>query len=289
MGRDLAEQFSAASAVFDRVSKATGQDARRICWHLSEDELRQTENAQLALFTAGVAAYEALVSEGIEADVFAGHSVGEYAALVAAGILTVEDGAKLVRHRGLVMADAGRKQPGTMAAIVGLEREVLESICSSTFGIVAVANDNCPGQLVISGEIAAVESAGALAKEAGAKLVVRLNVSGAFHSPLMEEPAKSMRPVLDRATFSSAGTVVSNVTARVVEDPFEWPQLLEEQLRKPVRWTESMQTVLAMDDASFVECGGGDVLSKLMKRIDKTAPTAQIQDSESLGRFVEEN
>ena len=180
------------------------------------------------------------------------------------------------------MANAGRRQPGTMAAVLGLERDELEGVCRSVHGVVVIANDNCPGQLVISGEIEAVAAAGKAATDQGAKRVLPLNVSGAFHSPLMEESATEMRKALDAATFSSGDRVFSNVTAQPVLQPGRWPDLLESQLKSPVRWTETIQNMLNEGISTFIECGPGEVLSGLIKRIDRDAKTFKVNDLDSL-------
>lgn len=286
MGRDLHDTFPIARAVFDRVSDATGIDARRICFELDEDTLRQTQNAQLALYTCGVAAASVLVEGlGCGPTLLAGHSVGEYAALAAGGIVSIEDGARLVRRRGELMAAEGGIRPGTMAAVLGLDREVLESVCHRAGGessTVVVANDNCPGQLVISGDRDAVERAGALASESGAKRILPLNVSGAFHSPLMHEASVKMRAALDQATFASGLAVVANVTAKEERDPAQWPDLLQLQLVSPVRWTESVGEMIARGTRTFVECGVGEVLCGLIRRIDRDVTTLAVYDSVSL-------
>jgi [acyl-carrier-protein] S-malonyltransferase len=230
-----------------------------LCFESDEETLRQTQNAQLALFTCGVSAYRVL---GQEAKAVAGHSVGEYAALVAAEVLTIEAGAKLVRRRGELMAKAGQ---GTMAAVLGLDRPTLEEICANTEGMVVIANDNCPGQLVISGEVDSVRLAGEAAVAKGAKRVLPLNVSGAFHSPLMAEAADAFREAVASTTFSAGSMpVYSNVTSEPAND---WPSLLVEQLKSPVRWTEIIQHMLRDGIEDFAECGPGDVLKGLIKRI----------------------
>lgn len=294
MGRELVEAFVEAQKVFDEVSEATGLDLRHICFELDEDTLRQTENAQIALYTCGVAAYACFrTSGGTQAAYAAGHSIGEYAALAAAGILSIADGARLVAVRGKVMAESGRDRQGGMAAILGLERTVLEGVCNeASVGdeVVVIANDNCPGQLVISGDKAAVDRACAKATEAGAKRALPLNVSGAFHSPLMEEPAKQMAEALKKATFGpDNGTqVIGNVEAEINADPSRWAGLLEAQLRNPVRWTESVQNLLARGTTTFVESGGGEVLSGLIRRIDKTAKCLRASDPETIRNAVQE-
>lgn len=280
MGQDLYAAYPVARGVFEEVSESVGTDVAFLCFESSEESLRQTQNAQLALFTCGVAAYRALE---VMPAAFAGHSVGEYAALVAAEVVSLGDGARLVRRRGEVMASAGNLRSGTMAAVLGLEREELEAVCAAVEGTCVIANDNCPGQLVISGDVNAVQAASALAVERGAKRALPLNVSGAFHSPLMEEPARDMAVALSQVEFRSGiAPVYSNVTARPVADAAQWPDLLERQLKSPVLWTDSVRSMLAGGVTSFVECGAGEVLSGLIRRIDRESRCFRVVDSATL-------
>jgi len=273
MGMALIAESGAAAEVFDRASEAVDIDLWALC-NYDEETLRQTQNAQLALFVCGVAAFGAYGHEFADGFVAAGHSVGEYAALTAAGFLSIEDGAKLVRTRGELMAAAGQTNPGTMAAVLGLERDAIQTVLDGIDGVVVIANDNCPGQLVISGEVSAVQAASAALSAAGAKRVLPLNVSGAFHSPLMAEPAIRMGEALRAATFHPGRCpVYSNVLASPVVDPTVWPDLLERQLSSPVRWTESVQRMIEDGVDRFVELGGGSVLCGLIGRIDKSVAT----------------
>lgn len=283
MGRSLYEGRPEAKQVFDEVSEAVGVDLAKLCFESDEDALRETQNAQLALFTVGVASFVCLQDSGIQVQALAGHSVGEYAALAAAGVVPVSIAARLVKRRGELMAVAGKEHPGTMAAVLGLERSDLDAVCVEVSGIVVVANDNCPGQLVISGEVEAVRAAGELAASRGAKRVLPLNVSGAFHSPLMEEPARQLGEALMDAEFGlGIAPVYSNVTAEPALDAERWSRLLEDQLRSPVRWTESVRNMVRDGVTTFVECGPGEVLSGLIRRIHKEATTLRTGDLESL-------
>lgn len=290
MGKELYDLRPESRQVFETVTKATGIDAAKLCFETDEETLRQTQNAQLALYTCSVAAWSCLSAHlqgEVRIDGVAGHSVGEYAALAAAGVLSVEEGASLVQTRGQIMAKAGEKHPGTMAAILGLDRDALEKVCKSTPGIVVIANDNCPGQLVISGEVEAVAKAGEAAIAAGAKRALPLNVSGAFHSPLMDESAVEMRKALDQATFAEGwGRVFSNVTAQPVVQQGVWPDLLERQLKSPVRWTETIQNMVNEGVKTYIECGVGDVLSGLLKRIDRDSKGLRVNSLETLEEAV---
>lgn len=281
MGSALRAAFPEAETVFTEVSEALGFDVAKLCDDSTEDELRATQNAQVALFTAGVAAYRVLPI----GEIFAGHSVGEYAAIAASGQISVTDGARLVRLRGELMASAGSDRPGTMAAVLGLERDALAAVCkeaSTESELVVIANDNCPGQLVISGDVVAVGRASTLATEAGAKRVLPLNVSGAFHSPLMADAARTMGERLHQTTFAAGKPVVANVTAEINPNPSDWQCLLEAQLLNPVRWTESVQFMLSQGVTTFVEFGVGEVLGGLVRRVSKEVTTAAVFDLESL-------
>lgn len=290
MGKELFDAHSEAREVFGQVSSATGIDVTKLCFESDEENLRQTQNAQIALFTTSVAAFRVLAVRipSLNIEAAAGHSVGEYAALAAAGVVSVPDGAKLVQKRGQVMASAGREQPGTMAAVLGLEVEALRAVCAEAGGLVVVANDNCPGQLVISGEVEAVQRASALAQERGAKRVLPLNVSGAFHSPLMKKPAEEMATALDPELFRLGQiTVYANVTAEPAMDAERWPKLLEDQLQNPVRWTETVQNMIRDGVDTFIECGSGEVLCGLVRRISKDVCTLNVGDEASLAKTFE--
>lgn len=283
MGQDLYKQNSYARQVFDQVEQATGINVSSLCFNSDEETLRQTQNAQIALYTCGLAAFYAFhdACPTVKFNAAAGHSVGEYAALVAAGILSLEEGAQLVQKRGDIMARAGQLRPGTMAAVLGLDRSEIEPILKTVkSGTVVVANDNCPGQLVISGDLDAVQEATALLGEKGAKRVLPLSVSGAFHSPLMDEPAESMRAALDQAHWQNGELpVYSNVTTKPGSD---WPDLLEKQLKSPVLWTDSVQQMINDGITTFIECGSGEVLTGLLRRINKESVGLRVLDVATL-------
>lgn len=290
--KELAIQFPDCEAVFTEVSDATGIDMKHVCFEMSPEELRETQNAQLALFTTGLAAYRAFLVEcEMEPSAMAGHSVGEYAAIVAAGAIPLEVGAKLVQRRGEIMAAAGSVRPGAMAAVLGLELEPLSTVCAEVahVGICVVANDNCAGQLVISGDRKAVEAASALAAERGARRVLPLPVSGAFHSPLMEESAAHMAEALHCVSWQHDQKipVYCNVHAASIKHAGDWPGLLEQQLKSPVRWRESVIAMIDSGIQSFVECGSGEVLTGLLKRIDPNATGSAVNDRASLDKTKE--
>jgi [acyl-carrier-protein] S-malonyltransferase len=273
MAKDLAATSPQARHVFDVVDETLGVSLSSLAFHGPEDQLTATQNAQPALLAHGAAAW-AMTRERLAPHVraAAGHSLGEFTAYHAAGSLGLGDAAALVRRRGELMYDSGLKRPGTMAAILGLEEAKVEDACrrASVDGACVVpANYNTPEQVVISGEIAAVERAMEIAKELGAKRAVRLKVSGAFHSPLMGIAREGLSEALNEARFNAPTfPVFSNVSTRAVTDAGEARRLLLEQLTSPVRWTEVVRGLAtAYPDALFVEMGPGNVLTNLTKRI----------------------
>jgi [acyl-carrier-protein] S-malonyltransferase len=286
MGRAIAEADPKALEVFERGSEAAGIDLRRLCFEASEAELVETEIQQPALVATSLAVLAAIRERGIKPDFVVGHSVGEFAALAAAGALKVEEAIALVRERGLAMAEAARTNPGSMAAILGLDDEVVERICRRIVNVWP-ANYNCPGQIVVSGENPAVEQACQEAEDEGARRAVKLRVSGAFHSPLVARASDRLRPALDRVKFSEpAAPFMSTVTARI-ENAKRMGPLLVEQLTAPVRFTQAAQALVREGVQTFVEVGPGNVLSGLVKRIDRDARTISVSTPESLEKLEE--
>ncbi len=292
MGKDLAESFPAAREVFQAVDEALGVSLSRLMWQGPEDELTLTHNAQPAILAHSLAAH-AVVHDALQPVAGAGHSLGEYSAYVAAGALQPTDAARLVRRRGELMFEAGQRRPGTMAAVIGLEAEPVVALCreaSSADEVAVAANLNAPDQSVISGDPAAVERAGQRLKEAGAKRVLPLKVSGAFHSPLMEPAAEGLRRELKRVEFSDPRfPVIANATAQPVTDAAAARRLLGDQLTAPVRWVESMRRAAdEADDATFVEVGPGTVLSGLLRRIVKGATSVALGTADQINQFLEQ-
>ena len=272
MGKDLYEKNTVARDLFDRADRILGVGLSRICFDGPEDELKQTRNTQPAIFLHSMALSALLDSHGVAMS--AGHSLGEYSALVFAGSMTFEDGLKLVRLRGELMHRAGAEQQGTMAAIIGLEAGIVEEVCreASVAGIVQCANFNSPGQVVISGSVEGVRKGIILAKGRGAKLAKELVVSGAFHSPLMEGAKEGLRQALASTSIRDARIpVYANVSAQPVQNAEEIRTLLADQLTRPVRWEESVWKMRGAGTRIFVEIGPGKVLQGLVKRIDTTA------------------
>ena len=286
MGQEIATAVPEAMDVFERASDAAGMDLKRLCFEAPEEELVETEVQQPALVTASLAVLAAIRARGVKPDFVVGHSVGEFAALAAAGALRVEEAVALVRERGLAMAEAARTNPGSMAAILGLEDEAVERICRRILNVWP-ANYNCPGQIVVSGEDPAVDEACEAAEEEGARRAVKLRVSGAFHSPLVARAADRLRPALERVKFAEpSAPFMSTVTARV-ETARRMRPLLLEQLTAPVRFTHAAQALVREGVHTFVEVGPGNVLSGLLKRIDRNAKTISVSSPESLEKLEE--
>jgi [acyl-carrier-protein] S-malonyltransferase len=284
MGRDIAEAMSSARDVFERGSAASGLDLERLCFHANAEELVDTAVQQPALVATSLAMLAAIRERGIVPDFVVGHSVGEFAALAAADAMSVEDSIALVRERGVAMAEAAAKHPGAMAAILGLEDEVVERLCRQILGVWP-ANYNCPGQIVVSGEHDAVDECIERAQEQGARRVVKLKVSGAFHSPLVARAADRLRPAIERVKFQEpVAPFMSTVTARL-ESAQRMAPLLVDQLTAPVRFTQAASELMRGGVKTFVEVGPGNVLSGLVKRIDRSAKAISVNSLAALDKL----
>jgi [acyl-carrier-protein] S-malonyltransferase len=287
MGKDLAEKFPAAQAWFDRANAALGYDLAAICFNGPETELTKTENAQPGIFLVSWVAFQLLQEQapGLKFDATAGLSLGEFTALTAAGAMSFEDGLRVVRQRGKFMQEACEVTRGGMAAIIGLEEAPTREVCAEA-GVV-LANLNCPGQLVISGEAEKIAKACELAKARGAKRALPLSVAGAYHSPLMASAQSKLGAELAQVKLSAPLVpVISNVTAQAHGTPAEISARLVEQVCASVRWEESMRALLAQGFTRFIELGPGTALSGFMKRIDKTAQMLNVSDAASLETTV---
>lgn len=290
MGRALAEAHPLARDTFAEADEALGFALSKACWEGPEDVLRRTDHAQPALLVHGVAAWRLLAAHGHEPAWTAGHSLGEYTACVAAGALAFADAVRLVRRRGELMWQAGVERPGAMAAILGLDRDAVEAACADArdHGIVVPANLNAPGQIVISGEVAAVERASEAARARGARRAIRLEVSGAFHSPLMASAASGLDQALAGVAIADARCpVVANVSARPVERAADIRAALSAQLLGAVRWEDSMRWLLEQRPDGFVECGTGKVLRGLLRTLDREAVSHNVEDPDSLAATVQ--
>lgn len=281
MGKALSEAFPVAARAYEEAGEAIGMDLRALCSDGPQDELDRTANAQPAILTTSIAALRAALEEGLAADdpICLGHSLGEFSALVAAGALTLPDAVRLVRRRGELMQEADPS--GGMAAVIGLDADLIERAIDGT-GLV-VANDNAPGQVVISGPLAGFADAAAALKAAGAKRVLPLRVSAAFHSPAMRPVAPELAQAIAATPFSALRyTVIANVDAEPHEHARDFPALLERQVWSPVRWVASMRRASGEGATHFIEFGAGSVLAGLANRIVPEATTAGVSDPASL-------
>lgn len=291
MGKDLFDQSPDARRLFGLADAKLGFPLSELIFEGPEDELKQTANTQPALLTTSVVMYEALAARGIKPDFVAGHSLGEYSALTAAGVLSFEDAVSIVRARGEFMEQAVPGGQGAMAAVLGGEREGLEGLCAEISNgghPVELANVNCPGQIVVSGSKEGVGQVVERVKEIGAKRAIPLEVSGPFHSSLMREAAERLSGKLDSVSFQDASlAVVANVTARPVQQSGEIKQLLVQQVYSPVLWSDSIAWLIEQGVDTFVELGPGSVLTGLIKKIDKTVALYNVKDLETLEKTIE--
>ncbi len=293
MGRDIAESCPAAREIFEQADEFLGFPLSDLCFNGPADDLNDTLNTQPALYVCSLATLRALQSELPEAmpAFAAGHSFGEFTALAAFGSLSFEDGLRLVRERGRLMKQAGERSPGAMAAILSLDIDAVQDICAraraETGGALVIANDNCPGQVVISGDNQTLDLALTLAKDAGARRAIKLAVSIAAHSPLMQPSAEEFRLALASTNFQTSQVpIYGNVSAAPLGDVDLIRQELGAQLTSPVRWRESMEAMIAGGAAAFVEIGPKDVLTGLLKRIDGSKTTVNLNSAENVYKFV---
>jgi len=276
MGLDLYENSPLAQELFEQANEILGFPITDIMFEGSAEELKQTKVTQPAIFLHSVILAKTL-GDHFKPEMVAGHSLGELSALVANGVLTFEDGLKLVSKRALAMQKACEAQESTMAAVLGLEDAIVEEVCASVNGVVVAANYNCPGQLVISGEISAIDKACELLTERGARRALKLPVGGAFHSPLMEPAREELAQAIQNTTFSEPTCpVYQNVVAKAVLNPEEIKENLIAQLTAPVRWTQSIQQMIKDGGTEFIEVGPGKVLQGLMRKIDRNVAASGV-------------
>jgi [acyl-carrier-protein] S-malonyltransferase len=292
MGKDLADAFPEARDTFSEADEALGFSLSQLCWNGPEEELTSTINAQPAILVHSIAVWRVLQRRRPLAGIAAGHSLGEFSAYVAADAMEFADAVRTVRRRGELMFESGTRRPGAMAAILGLDDATAEAVCSeasSSSRVVVPANFNAPGQIVISGDVAAVERAGELAREAGAKRVIPLNVSGAFHSPLMQVAEDGLRAQLSTVSFRDPEfPVVSNVTAQEVASGDTARDLLVQQLTSPVRWVASLRTILETAPDGLLEIGPGSVLAGLWKRVSREVPVRSLGTAPEVESYLGE-
>lgn len=277
MGKDLYDNSAQAKAMFTQANEILGFDITKIMFEGTADELKETKVTQPAIFLHSTI-LATVLGDRFQPEMVAGHSLGEFSALVASKAMSFEDGLSLVLQRALAMQKACELQPSTMAAVLGLEDHIVEEICAKTEGIVVAANYNCPGQLVISGEVSAVEAACASMTDAGARRALILPVGGAFHSPLMKPAEEQLAAAIEKATFSKPiCPIYQNVTATAVTNPAEIKENLIKQLTAPVKWTQTMVKMLEDGATSFTEVGPGKVLQGLIKKVDRKIPTEKAE------------
>jgi [acyl-carrier-protein] S-malonyltransferase len=270
MGLDLYNNSPLAKELFEQANQILGFEITKIMFEGTAEALKQTKVTQPAIFLHSVILAKTL-GDDFKPEMVAGHSLGELSALVANGVLTFEDGLKLVSKRALAMQKACEAQESTMAAVLALDDATVEEVCASIDGVVVAANYNCPGQLVISGEIAAIDKACEALLEKGAKRALKLPVGGAFHSPLMEPAREELAAAIEATIFSNPTCpVYQNVVAKAVTNPSEIKENLRAQLTAPVRWTQSIQQMIADGGTEFIEVGPGKVLQGLMRSIDRS-------------------
>jgi len=286
MGRAIAAEFPDARAAYDEASEAVGFDVAKLCFEGSIEELTRTELQQPALVATSIACLRAVRTLGIEPDYVIGHSVGEYSALAAADAIGTGDAVALVRARGEAMAEAARETPGAMAAVLGLEDAVVEELCLTIEGVWP-ANYNCPGQIVVSGENAAVDRLIEEAAARGARKTVKLRVSGAFHSPLVARAAERLRPAIAKATWRDPAPPFMSTVSAKIEDAQRIGSLLVDQLTGPVRFTQAVRGLVKDGVEMFVEIGPGQVLSGLLRRCDRSLRTISVGDPEALRKLRE--
>ena len=285
MGKDFYEEFPAAKEVFEQASDAADLDVAKLCFE-EEDKINQTEYTQIAMLTTEAAILKVLQNEGVSAEAAAGLSLGEYAAILAAEVMEPSDVFALIRKRGIYMQNAV-PTGGAMAAVLGLDAAVIEKVCEDTFGDVFVANYNCPGQIVITGEQGAVDRASESLKEAGAKRVVPLKVSGPFHSPLLQEAGQQLAAALEKVTISEPEIgYLSNVTADYVTDTEKIRSLLPLQVCHSVCWQQTIERLIADGYDEFVEIGPGKTLSGFMRKINRDMKCSNIDKLEDLKKYV---
>ena len=289
MGREISEHYKASSDVFDQASDALGFDLKEMIFDGDDETLKITENTQPAILTASIACMKPLLEAGINPDYTAGLSLGEYAAHVLAGTFSCRDAVKLVRKRGKYMQEAVPAGIGAMAAIMGLSREDVMEVCDEAqkIGVIGPANFNCPGQIVLAGETAAIDEAIKLATGKGAKRALLLNVSAPFHCTMLEPAGVKLKIELDKVTINPMKIpVVTNVTGKTISSENEVKDLLIRQVSNSVLWEDSVRALIDAGVDTFVEIGPGKVLSGFVKKIDKTVRTLNVEDMASLGETL---
>lgn len=289
MGKELVENFDIAKKIYSDASDSLGYDMKKLCFEGPDHELKKTENTQPAILTASIAAYEVLKLHGINGDIFAGLSLGEYSALVASKVISFSDAVKIVKARGKFMQEEVPLGVGTMAAFIGLEKEKVLKACeqASEFGIVEPANFNSPIQIVISGEVKAVEKAVEIGKDMGAKKAVVLNVSAPFHSSMLRGAGEKLAEELKNVNLNNFTLpVIANVTGKYYDDVSEVKELLIRQVSSPVLWEDTIKKMIDDDIDTFIEIGPGKALSGFIKRVSRKVQLLNVEDLTSLQKTI---
>lgn len=284
MGKDFYEQIPACAEVIDAASKVTGLDIKALCFE-EDPRLHITEYTQVAMLAVEAAILKAVWEKGVQSQVNAGLSLGEYGALIASGVMSMEDAFYVVRQRGILMQEAVPKG-GAMAAVIGTDAGLIEEVCARTEGIVSIANYNCPGQIVITGEEEAVKKAGEALKEAGARRIVPLKVSGPFHSAMLKEAGEKLGEVLDKVSIKEIKVpYLTNVTGEVVADAAQVKDLLVKQVSSSVRWQQCVEQMIRDGVDTFIEIGPGKTLTGFLRKIDRNVKGINIEKIEDLERI----
>lgn len=287
MGKEISDNFPVSKEIYNQANQALGFNIEEICYD-KEEMLNQTEYTQPAILTTSIAILKVLEEKGIKPDVVAGLSLGEYSALVSSGVLDFEEAVQLVRKRGKYMQEAVPPGIGGMAAVLGLDQDKVEAICNSVDGIVQPANYNCPGQIVIAGELEALDQACDQLEEAGAKRVIKLNVSGPFHTPMLSSAAEKLANELDNVAIKDIQIpIITNVTADYVTDKEEIKDLLRLQIMSPVKWEDTIKKMIEDGIETFIEIGPGKALSGFVKKVDRKKTIVNVEDIKSLEKMLE--
>jgi len=287
MGKDFYDKFDDSKEIFDRAASILGIDMAKLVFE-ANDNINITEYTQIAIVTTCIAMLEQVKKAGLKADVCAGLSLGEYPALIASGVMSFDDGIQVVRKRGILMQEAVKPGTGAMAAVLGMDNETIEKVCAGIEGIVTVANYNCTGQLVISGEKQAVEAAGEELKKCGAKKIIPLNVSGPFHSPMLRGAGEKLFKVLEQVDIMDPNPpYVANVNARFITKKDSIKELLAEQVHSSVRWQQSVENMISEGVDTFIEIGPGKTLTSFVKKINRECKVINIEKIEDLDKLQE--
>ncbi len=287
MGKEFYDNFQDSKDIYDKATSILGIDIAQLCFE-ENDKINITEYTQIAMVTTCIAMLVQVQKLGIKADVCAGLSLGEYPAMIASGVMSFEEAIQVVRQRGILMQEAVEPGIGAMSAILGMESEMIEKVCKDTEGIVSIANYNCPGQVVISGQKKSVEAAGEELKKSGAKKVIPLNVSGPFHSPMLKEAGEKLYLVLDKINLKEPTLpYVANVNAQYIDKKDNIQDLLAKQVYSSVKWQQSIENMIAAGVDTFIEIGPGKTLSSFVKKIDKTCRIINIEKIDDLDKLQE--